>query len=73
MGAQRQLSSCRKASAARPLDSILLDTRNEVVYFDGNERITSADEMQMILKEGLLSIHISVSSAMVISRTSMRS
>jgi TonB-linked SusC/RagA family outer membrane protein len=31
----------------------IADTRNEVVYFDGNERITSADEMQMILKEGL--------------------
>lgn len=31
----------------------IADTRNEVVYFDGKERITSADEMQVILKEGL--------------------
>lgn len=29
------------------------DSRNEVVYFQGNERIYSADEMQVILKEGL--------------------
>ena len=29
------------------------DSRNEVVYFQGNERIYGADEMQVILKEGL--------------------
>jgi TonB-linked SusC/RagA family outer membrane protein len=29
------------------------DTRNEVVYFQGDERIAGADEMQVILKEGL--------------------
>ncbi len=31
----------------------LADSRNEVVYFQGNERISGADEMQMILREGL--------------------
>ncbi|MBX3254284.1 MAG: TonB-dependent receptor [Chitinophagaceae bacterium] len=29
------------------------DSRNKVVYFEGNERISGADEMQYILKEGL--------------------
>ncbi len=29
------------------------DSRNEVVYFQGSERITGADEMQVILREGL--------------------
>ncbi len=31
----------------------IADSRNEVVSFQGNERITGADEMQVILKEGL--------------------
>jgi TonB-linked SusC/RagA family outer membrane protein len=31
----------------------LADTRNEVVFFQGNERTTGADEMQVILREGL--------------------
>ncbi|GAO44642.1 putative TonB-dependent receptor [Flavihumibacter petaseus NBRC 106054] len=31
----------------------IADSRNEVVYFQGNERITSSDEMQIILREGL--------------------
>lgn len=29
------------------------DAQNEVVYYEGNERISGADEMQFILKEGL--------------------
>jgi TonB-linked SusC/RagA family outer membrane protein len=29
------------------------DTRNTVVYYDGKERIAGADEMQIILREGL--------------------
>lgn len=31
----------------------IADSRNEVVYFQGNERIAGADEMQIILREGL--------------------
>lgn len=29
------------------------DSHNEVVYFEGNERISGADEMQYVLREGL--------------------
>lgn len=31
----------------------IADTRNEVVYFQGDERINGADEMQVMLREGL--------------------
>lgn len=31
----------------------IADSHNEVVYFEGNERISGADEMQYILKQGL--------------------